>query len=367
MNMNFYMPTRLVTGKGCVTEHADLFRLLGKKALLVTGKTAARKSGALADVTKALEQCGMSYVVFDGIEQNPSYDTCKEASLLALQEGADCIVGIGGGSPLDAAKAIAVLATDRQMDSDGMYGLQWNRSPLPIAAVGTTAGTGSEVTPVAVITCNGMKKSLRHDRLYPTVSFGDPTYTLSLDVGFTRSTAIDALCHCVESYFNRTANELSRCFALRGTALLLEELSKTASNQPLGYEDREKLYLASLYGGLAISVTGTAFPHAMGYFLSEQYGVPHGAACGVYLPAFLAHNALCEPELYTEFTEKLEIGNSSIGNLVKKNMPALSVSLTREQVQELLPRFDNNKSLQKCFGNVDRRYAEELLTRLFVK
>jgi alcohol dehydrogenase class IV len=115
-------------------------------------------------------------------------------------------------------------------------------------------------------------------------SFGDATYTMTLSPEFTRSTALDALSHCLESYFNRTANDISRTFALRGIVILTKMLKRTsvADYEPLSFEDREALYCASLYGGLAISVTGTVFPHALGYFLSEQYGISHGNACAVY-------------------------------------------------------------------------------------
>ena len=303
MKLDFTLPTRLFTGKGCFKENAASLTALGKKALIVTGRTSAVKSGALDDVKDALSSVGISYALFDKIEQNPTFSSCKEASLAALREGADFILGIGGGSPLDAAKAIAVLATDENMTSGEMYTLSMKKPPLPIVAVGTTAGTGSEVTPVAVITTDGLKKSLRHNLLFPAFSFGDPTYTLSLPLSFTRSTAIDALAHCIESYFNRTANDISRLFALRGVSILLSALPKLGENDPISYETREELYIASLYGGLAISVTGTAFPHAMSYFLSEQYGVAHGTACGAYLPAFLRYNEKEVPTLYRDFVQ----------------------------------------------------------------
>ncbi len=371
MEMNFVLPTRIITGSDCVIKNAALFAEYGKKCIIVTGKTSAKLCGALDDVTKALAQAGVSSCLFDGIEQNPSYVSCKKASLLAIKFGAEFVVGIGGGSPLDAAKAVAVLATDKNMDEKTMYSSVWEKTPLPIICIGTTAGTGSEVTPVSVITnSSGMKKSFRAITTFPRLSFGDAKYTLSLSRDFTRSTAIDALCHCVESYFNRTANELSQAFAVRGTQILCQMLGKTATEQELSYDDREKLYCASLYGGLAISVTGTAFPHAFGYFLTENHGFAHGNACGAYLPEFLEYNAINAKELSDKFFDAVGISKDDLCKLVIDNLPGKTPScnlrLSEEQILSLLPRYENNASLKKCYGEADTVLAKKVLSKLFL-
>ncbi len=368
MDMNFYAPVRIITGKGCVAKNSALFADFGKKAIIVTGKSSAKKCGALDDVVCALKNAGVEYTVFDGIEQNPSYASCLKAAEQAKDYGARFVIGIGGGSPLDAAKAVAVLAACGDTSVKALYSMEWDALPLPVVAVGTTAGTGSEVTSVAVITSpDGLKKSFRAPSLYPAVAFGDASYTLSLPTDFTRSTALDALCHCVESYFNRTTNDICRTFGLRGIAILLEMLKKTASCDAteLSFEDREKLYCASVYGGLAISVAGTAFPHAMGYFLSEQYGVAHGNACAVYLEEFINYNEKTEPECTAEFFKALGTDKQSFVSLIKSNLPKIDVKLDKNSINALLPRFENNKSLNKCYGNADAAFAKALLEKLF--
>lgn len=370
MNMNFFAPVRIITGKECVINNADVFASVGKKCLIVTGKTAAKKCGALDDVITALEKSGVEYDIYDGIGQNPSYESCLEAANKAKAMGADFITGIGGGSPLDAAKAVAVLTACTDTTPDALYSMNWDAKPLPIVAVGTTAGTGSEVTPVSVITSpEGLKKSFRAPTTYPAVSFGDPRYTESLSTEFTRSTALDTLSHCIESYFNRTTNDICRTFALKGISILLEMLDKTAKCEAsdLTYEDREKLYCASLYGGLAISVAGTCFPHGMGYFLSEQFAVPHGNACAVYLEDFIDFNIEAEPEEAKGFFEALGKDRDTMVGLINSNLPYLGVKLSEEKFAELAPRFENNKNLKKCYGNADRAYAEKLLRKLFMK
>ena len=366
--MSFFVPVNLITKKGCVRDNAGIFRSAGKRCLIVTGKTGAKKSGALDDLTATLAEAEIAYSIFDGIEQNPSYTSCLAAAMMAKDMGAEFVVGIGGGSPLDAAKAIAVLAACKDTSAEALYAMKWDTKPLPIIAIGTTAGTGSEVTPVAVITNpEGRKLSIRASSLYPIAALGDATYTLSLSPAFTRSTALDALAHCLESYFNRTANDISRVFATRGIAILVDMLAKTAECEasPLTFEDREALYLASLYGGLAISVTGTAFPHALGYFLSEQYDVPHGNACAVYLEDFIAYNAAVAPEDTAALLAAVGVTQDALVALVSKNLPEVNVTLTAEKIAELAPRFENNKSFNKCLGKADRALAESLLTKLF--
>lgn len=348
--MNFYVPTRIFTGKGCVSAHAALFAEYGKKCLIVTGKHAADACGAFDDTASALVRAKVSFCRYDGITPNPTFASCAEAGARAASFGADFIVGIGGGSPLDAAKAAAVFAANPGLSPDAFYGGDWQNAPKPVFAVGTTAGTGSEVTPVSVITApDGRKKSLRSPLIYPAAAFGDPTYTMCLPPEVTRATAVDALCHCAESYFNRTANELSRCFALRGAAILAHTLEKTVSDTALNDDDREALYNASLYGGLAISVTGTALPHAMGYFLSEQYAVPHGFACAVYLEEFLRRSAEQAPADAAAFFAALGVDRAALCETVRRTFPEklFAIRLSDKEIEALLPRFEHNKSIEK--------------------
>ncbi len=366
MNINFQMTTKIITGKDCVVNNSDIFASFGKKCIIVTGKSSAVKCGALSDVTKALEQNSIEYVIYDGIEQNPTFESCKKAAEIAESSSCEFVIGIGGGSPLDAAKAVAVLALSSHFGEKELFSACFDKA-LPIIAVGTTAGTGSEVTHVSVITdSNGNKKSFRHPLVFPKVSFGDAKYTMTLSDSFTRSTAIDALSHCVESYFNKTANDISRTFALRGCEILLKKMKAPLSKDALSFEDREEIYCASIYGGLAISVTGTAFPHAMGYFLSERKGIAHGNACGIYLEEFIAHcEAVC-PDDMREFLSKLGVTKNELLSAIKNNLPEINVRIDEDELCELAPRYYGNKSLSKTPGSFDGDNAKELLIKLFM-
>lgn len=370
MNMNFYAPVNIITGKNCVKENAKLFANYGKKCLIVTGKTSAKKCGALDDVLSALESVDVTCEIFDGIEQNPTYESCLKASEAAKAFGAEFIIGIGGGSPLDAAKAVAVLSAVTDTSAKALYSMEWDAEPLPVIAIGTTAGTGSEVTPVAVITTpEGMKKSFKSPASFPRIAFGDASYTMSLSADFTRSTALDALAHSTEAYFNKFTNDICRTYALRSIEILLKMLEKTAKCDeiPLSFEDREKLYCASIYAGLAISVAGTCFPHGMGYFLSEQYGIAHGNACAIYLEDFINYNTEVAPDEAKAFFNKLKTGKETLLSLIKANLPEINLTLSREKINELLPRYENNKNFNKCYGSIGKDFAEKVLTRLFLK
>ncbi len=368
MNMNFFVNTRLITGVDCVRNNAERLGSYGDICLIVTGASSAKKCGAFDDVVKALDSTGVKYEIYDKICQNPTVESCFEAGKLACEMNADFIIGIGGGSPLDASKAIAVVAANPDITEEKLYAMDWAEQPLPVVAVGTTAGTGSEVTSVAVITnSKGFKKSFRNDLSYPFLSLGDPKYTLSLSDSFTRSTAVDALAHCVESLFSRSANDISKIYAVAGVRKLLKVFEKiiAESTESLTIEDREELYNASILGGLAIAITGTAFPHALGYFLTENYGVAHGTACAVFLNEFVDYNAEIKPEITKEFFDDIRIDAEKFKTMVEKITPAVDVRLSDDDIEKLSVRWENNAALKRNWGNIDTAFVNSLLRKLF--
>lgn len=363
--MNFYLPTRVVTGKGAVAANAALFSDYGKKCVIVTGRSSARLCGALDDVTTALERQGIEYEIYDKIKQNPEIASCIEGGALAKTSGADFIVGIGGGSPLDAAKAIAVFAAN-DIDEDGMYAAKWACAPLPVIAVGTTAGTGSEVTQVAVITDScGKKRSFRHDKSFPVLAFGDVRYTAHMPESVMRSTAIDALAHCVESYFCKGSTELSQAAAIKGTKDLVTAFKKMLKGDALDDAMLESVYKASLYGGYAISVTGTAFPHALGYFLSEDHGVAHGTACGLYLPEFLKYNHEHARELSDRLYAAVDADCGELCDMIERLLPTTDITVSDSEKDALMPRWAGHKCLAKMHGNASAELLDSIVRKLF--
>ena len=370
MNLNSFMPVKLVTGAGCVRASAKELAKLGKNCLIVTGKTSARISGALQDVTDTLDGNGQNWLVFEEIGQNPRLSDCMAAAEKAIAAGADFILGIGGGSALDAAKCIAVLAANPGMTQAQLYAFDWAKAPLKIVAVGTTAGTGSEVTKVSVITTpDGRKKSFHHEAIFPALSLGDPTYTMSLSPMVTRATAVDVLAHCAESFFSRSANHLSRCYAVEGIRLLLPVFRKMAETgcDSLDYDNREALYCASIYGGLAINVTGTCFPHTMGYLLTEVFGIPHGTACAVFQKDFYEYNKAVVPGLAAEYLQRIGCEEEEYFHLLEAITPPCDVTMEEDLIAQSHSRWVGNGSMAKCQGSFTPDMADEVLRRNFLK
>lgn len=368
MNMKFYLPTRIIVGEGCIEKYAELLASIGKKPLIVTGKSSAKASGAFDDVVKALGDG--DYALFDGISQNPGVQSCFDGAKLAIAGGCDYIIGIGGGSPMDAAKAIAVICANPDIDEAALYSNKWKNTPFKTVMVGTTAGTGSEVTPVAVITdSNQRKKSVKGPLVFPSLSFGDYRYTLGLKESFVASTAVDALCHCVESYFNRTAEESCESFSVRGVQLIYPALKKLAygSLKELSEKDREELYMGSIYGGLAISVTGTALCHAMGYFLTEDFGLSHGFACAAYFERFIELSAKADAERAKVFFERCGVSAEELCKTVKRLADSTAPEFSEERAESYTSRWQDNAGLKKSVFELTALDAEKLCKELFCK
>ncbi len=364
--MDYFMPTRLFTGADCIGQHADALHALGTSCVVVTGKHAAKASGALDDVERALASHDITCCVWDGVTENPPVSACIEAGRYAAQNGARFVLGIGGGSALDAAKAVAVFATNPTLDEAGFYAKSWANEPAPIALVGTTAGTGSEVTKVSVLTDSAARKhSIHDDRFYAAVAFGDSRYTRSCTRAVTLSTGVDILAHATESYFSRKADEISRAFAVRAIRGAVGPLAVAVAGDKLTDGQRRALYEASILGGLAINTTGTCYPHNVGYFLTENYGVTHGFACATFLPDMLVRVRAADPAYAAAFYEEIGSSEEAYVNLLGQCLPTQDIHLSEAEIESLLPRWENNGSVKNTRAEVTVDDIRALLTSLF--
>ena len=285
MNLGFYMPTKVIVGKDCVRENSDVFKI-GKKALIVTGKNSAKLSGALDDVKYALEKNNIEYVIFDKVMSNPTVECVYDGAETAMEEEVDFVIAIGGGSPMDSAKAIALLAVsdiERKNLFDGNIG----NKALPMIHIPTTAGTGSEVTPYAILTNHEKqtKKSIASPCLFPTYALLDAKYTKNLGLATTVNTAIDSLSHSVEGMMSKRANIMADVIAKEAVKIIASTFDDLISGE-LTEDDREKLLYASMLGGVVISQTKTTAVHAMGYSLTYFKNIDHGRANGLLLGEF---------------------------------------------------------------------------------
>lgn len=285
--MNYYLPTHVFDEENCVLTYKKELCSMGSKALIVTGKHSSRANHSLEHVELALGSGQIPYAIFDQIEANPSVETVMEASKLGLEEKVDFVIGVGGGSPLDAAKAIALMIANPGKSEEILY--ERGVFPhLPIACVPTTAGTGSEVTPYAILTLHKekTKRSISH-RIFPEYAFTDAAYLKTASRGNLVNTAVDTLAHLAESYLNANACLYNEIFSEKGLSLWGSIKDALAQGQ-LGEEGYRALMHASTLGGMAISHTGTSLPHGLSYPITYRLGIPHGKAVGRFLGGFVA-------------------------------------------------------------------------------
>ena len=284
--MELFMPTRVYSEENCVCVYGKELATLGQKAMIVTGKHSSRKNGALQDVIRALDENETAYVIFDRIEENPSVETVMQARMVAIEEKADFFIGIGGGSPMDAAKAISLMAANPE-ENDAILYTPKKLQHYPVVCVPTTCGTGSEVTPYAILTRHAQhtKKSISH-RIYPALALLDAKYIAYLSRCALINTCVDTLAHLLESYLNTNSNELNKIYTREGLKKWAGFKNKLAQNN-VSAADHWQMLHASMIAGMAITHTGTSLPHGLSYPLTYELGLPHGRAVGIFLGGFV--------------------------------------------------------------------------------
>lgn len=345
MNFQLYLPTRIVGGEYCLKQNAALLRQ-GKHALLVTGKTSARKSGVLDDLMPLLTQAGIYVTVFDQITENPLLETCYAGGQLAARCGADFVIGIGGGSPIDAAKAIAAFAANPAMGPLDLFEAERRLNPsLPILAIPTTAGTGTEANPYSIMTLpdGERKKTYSAPDSWARVAFLDPRYTATLPVSYTLSTALDAFAHALESFLSPKSTDVSEMMALYAAS----KIWGVIGDEPAVYtmEMRHELMAAACAAGIAISITGTGFPHPLGYSITLLDGIPHGAACALFDGDYLEANE--RTEVGREKLSRFYAALGTDGETLKTTLPRLSgvkLTFTEEEIDRRVKLISGAKN-----------------------
>lgn len=344
MDFNFSIPVRVFSGEECIKKNSGVFASLGGKCFIVTGGSGAKISGALSDVTDALKQNSIQYKIYDSIGPNPLLSACREAGLKAAAFSADFVVGIGGGSALDAAKAAAVFAANPSFAPRDIYSSGERSRALPIVLVGTTAGTGSEVGPVAVLTDDetGRKKSISPADCFAKYAFADARYTHSVPFSVTVSTALDALAHAVEGYFSVKCGDIPSMFAEKAIGLIWKELRLLNETRAVPSKNgREALYYGSLHAGITLACCGTAFPHPLGYILTENYGVPHGTACAAFMPEFIDRAEKYENEKLNRMLSITGESKESFTALIERLTDLRKIVMTEDEVNLACSRFDD--------------------------
>lgn len=282
----YFMPTMLLSGENCIKRHPRHL-IHGSKCMIVTGKKSAAISGALTDVTDVLDENKIEYDIYDEVTGETGISEIYELGKRMQQSGVEYVIGIGGGTSLDAAKAAAVYAAN-DIEPMEIYEEEFNR-PLRVVCVPTTAGTGSDTTQYVMMTLDDIhnRRSFKSNKCFPYATYLDYRYTKTLPLEVTRNTAVDALCHAVESYLNVQASAFSDVMALEAVRLIGSCAGSLVSGE-ITEQDREKLLVAASAGGMAVAHTGLNIVHALGHQLTCEKQIPHGRANGALLVEFIA-------------------------------------------------------------------------------
>jgi alcohol dehydrogenase class IV len=281
---HFFCPVRIVFGRGRIQELENLLPPHYQRLLLVSDRGVMEKSGAVSAVRAALKK--RSTAVFTAIDENPTFANIEKGAYAAQDAGAQIVIGIGGGSPMDAAKGIAMRMTNSGSVEEIVAGAPLAQAPLPVVCIPTTAGTGSETTPYVVFTDveNQNKCGFGHDALYPLLSVVDPELGYSMPRNLVIHTGLDALTHAIEAYLCRLATPMTDPLALQALTLILDNLTAAARHD---HAAMDAMAYAAAIAGIAIANAGTVLLHVMAYPLTVFHHLPHGLANAVLLPRFI--------------------------------------------------------------------------------
>ncbi|MGI5919117.1 MAG: iron-containing alcohol dehydrogenase [Christensenellales bacterium] len=296
MRFDHYIPTRILFGNGALSElHKQA--LPGKKALIVTGAgQSVKKYGYLQQLTDQLDMSGVSYVLFDRILPNPIVEHVHEGAQMARETGCDFVIGLGGGSPIDSSKAIAVMACNSgsywdYVSGGSGKGLPVPNDPLPVVAITTTAGTGTEADPWMVITNGEEKIGFGYDKTFPVLSIVDPQLMVTVPPHLTAYQGFDALFHSTEGYICKFADPISDIYALKAIELVGKSLS-TAVENGSDIAAREDVALANTLSGMVESTSSCTSEHSLAHALSAYHpDLEHGAALIMVSRAYYTHFA----------------------------------------------------------------------------
>jgi alcohol dehydrogenase class IV len=300
LKFDLLVPARTIFGWGRRSEAGQLASTLGKRAFLVSGSNSLERSGRIAQIVDSLQRGGVTIVRLATISNEPlvsDVDNCVEQFLKSRPADGDLVIGLGGGSAIDLAKAVAALATNRHGGSvkdflEGVgRGLKIESAPLPVLAIPTTAGTGSEATKNSVISSNDppFKKSLRSELMVPRIVLIDPELTVDLPPKITAQTGMDAITQRIESYLSKRAQPIPQALAESGLRLALRSI-ETAVTHGTNRGAREAMAYAAYLSGIALANSGLGMAHGVAATLGIHCQISHGLACAVMLPVALRFN-----------------------------------------------------------------------------
>lgn len=302
----FLMPTKVESGVNSSVRTGELIQPLVQNKVLVVTDKGIRAAKLIDGILRSLDKQGIKYDIFDEVEPNPSAETIHQGLDVLRETHSDAVLAVGGGSSIDTAKGIAVMATNEGhiLDYEGVGKVQ--HQPLPIIAVPTTAGTGSEVTASTIITNKKtlFKAAIISPHIFPKLAILDPVLTLRCPRDITAATGMDALTHAIESYTSKTATPVSEALALQAMKLISQSLLK-AYFVGTDIHSRNTMLTASMLAGFAFSQSRLGNVHAISQSFGGVFNIPHGIANATLLPFVLKFNLPACPEKMKDIAEAL--------------------------------------------------------------
>lgn len=378
---SFRAPPTIQFGEGAVQAiGSEALRLRKKKALVVTDST-LKKAGVINPVMDALQQVGLNTEVYDGVNTEPTLEHVEEGVALLQSSGCDFLIGCGGGSPIDAAKAIAIQANNKCQIAECM-GLDKIPGPgLPVIAVPTTAGTGSEATMVTIITDThkDVKMLIMSPYLMPAVAIVDPLLTLKCPRNITSATGLDALTHAIEAYVSVKAQPMSDILSLSAVRLINKFLPRAWAN-PDDIEARRETHLGSLQAGMAFTNSSVALVHGMSRPIGANFHVAHGVSNAALLGVVTEFSLIGAPQKYARIAEAMDLPvvgltvlqaaklcADRIKELIEQlNIPSLSsLGITREKLDSIAYKMTEDAIASGSPGNNPRKATKEEIVNLY--
>ena len=326
MEFSYFLPVNIQFGWNKVDSVADFVKPYGKKVLIVTGRTSAKKSGLYDRVVTKLDNAQINHVLFDEVDANPLTTTAIKGSELAKANGCEAIVAIGGGSIMDCAKGIAFMAVNDGDINDYIFNRKTSDNALPLIVIPTTCGTGSEGNGFGVLTNpeTGDKKSLRCNAIVPKVSIVDPAVMGTMPPHVLASVGFDALCHNIEAYTSKTAQPFTDALAHYAVTLLAQYLvplykhvKAVANGKPEVLSEKqltkawESVTLASTIGGMVINTAGVTLAHGMEHPASGLKDITHGVGLAIIEPVAVDYTWSANPDKFGALARIFNYGDGS--------------------------------------------------------
>jgi len=352
--MKYYMPTEIIFGAGTIGE---LGRILGRRPRFSRPLLVTDKGVEAAGIASKVLQQAVPAGVFDEIEPNPKHTTVDRGGELARTLMPDLVIGLGGGSVLDAAKAIALLATNSGRIEDYEGREKYREAPLPVLAIPTTCGTGSEVTWVSIITHTGRrtKMSIKGPLMYPAVALVDPDLLMTLPLHLVASTGFDALTHAIEAYTAKPATVFTDTLALEALRLIFRSLPEAYPDIRKKPTSREELMLGSVLAAMAFVNSDVGAVHCLAESIGALYDTPHGVANAVLLPFVMEFNREAAEAKYARIAALSGIearDQEEAAALLIQKIQVFSRALSIPKFKDLgIPDCDFELIAQKSFEN----------------